>query len=1105
MSVSSSAYAASYKSLNDEQRQAVDLVDGPVLVIAGPGTGKTQLLATRVGRILETTDTSPENILCLTFSESAVASMKSRLNNLIGRSASEITVSTYHGFGRTLIATYPEKFSSEVLAAKPADDLLIDKLYRQILNDLPYSNPLKNDFYLNDTKTLISNYKRALIKPDDLEAVIKSNQEFMTAANKLLEKIFPTSFRLSKSNAKLFAELLKKSKQLPGTISIKSVLPLKDLWVEQLESAVDTFKAQNNTPPLRQWKDSWLEKDDLGRFRLISPDLISKQTALIEVYRIYNKLLKQNALFDYDDMILLAIQGLRDNPDLKQTLQERYQYIQLDEFQDTNESQLKLVELLADHPIYEGRPNILAVGDDDQAIYSFQGAHYSHMKRFISSYKDVKLINLKQNYRSTEDIISLSGNIRDQIIDTIDIKLDKGQVSAISKDINGQVMRVELEKDIEQLAWVSDYIKGLLKQPGSKAEEIAVFAPKHQMLIDLIPFLHANQIPINYEQKNNILDDYIINQLITAAKLVVNLRNKSEADTYWPQVLSFNYWQIPTSLIWQLSIKAHEDKTAWIDVLLKHPKTKPIALFFIRLNQLSEDSSYELMLSYLMGNLTLPLNEKDLADFTSPFYEYYFNNLNTNSRSFNADAWRLIGQLSILRSKANEYSETNLNLDGFIDFFESYKKANLKIIDSSPFRESEDAVNLMTAHASKGLEFNTVIIINTIDSAWGRSSRRRSNSLGLPANLSFVKVNENNDSEKLRLFFVAVSRARHNLVLASYNQSLSGKYSDPLTYLSEQVKEDQLISPLLPEKYQTVIKAKSTSQNLALDQPTWWSRHLDSFDPDKHAVLKNRLDNFYLTATNLNTFTNVNEDGPSLFFIKEIVRFPSPQSESAEYGSAMHHTLDWIFKQTREDLGKVPERKQILNQFELLLSKRHINKHDFEQLLIRGTNALNAYLNQVDLSINKDDQSEYGFSPTFKTVRLKGTIDRLIIDPKEKTIKIVDFKTGKSYSKWNKSDTKILHHRNQLYFYKLLVELSPKFKGYKVNTGVIQFVEPDILDGKIKSIELSYNDNELEKTKQLIEVVWNKIMHLDFPNVNQYPKSTKGIASFEQDLIKGEI
>src|SRR5205085_1601234 len=133
------------------------------------------------------------------------------------------------------------------------------------------------------------------------------------------------------------------------------------------------------------------------------------------IYKTYQKKLASQRQYDYDDMILRAIETLQNYPELKYSLAQQYNYIMLDEFQDTNPSQFRLVELLTDHPVHEGRPNVLAVGDDDQAIYAFQGADHTNMATFINHYRDVKTISLEQNYRSWEDLVQTDNNIVDQI------------------------------------------------------------------------------------------------------------------------------------------------------------------------------------------------------------------------------------------------------------------------------------------------------------------------------------------------------------------------------------------------------------------------------------------------------------------------------------------------------------------------------------------------------------------------------------------------------------------------------------------------------------------------------------------------------------------
>ena len=148
-----------------------------------------------------------------------------------------------------------------------------------------------------------------------------------------------------------------------------------------------------------------------GLLRWTVKKTTQKLLAAADIYEQYLQALNERNLFDYDDMILRAVRGLETNDDLRFTLQERYLYILLDEFQDTNGAQLRLVELLTDNPVLEGRPNVLAVGDDDQAIYAFQGADYSHMLQFRDLYRDVVPVALTKNYRSHAHILHAARGI----------------------------------------------------------------------------------------------------------------------------------------------------------------------------------------------------------------------------------------------------------------------------------------------------------------------------------------------------------------------------------------------------------------------------------------------------------------------------------------------------------------------------------------------------------------------------------------------------------------------------------------------------------------------------------------------------------------------
>jgi DNA helicase-2/ATP-dependent DNA helicase PcrA len=175
-----------YAALNTAQKRAVDAIDGPVLVVAGPGTGKTQLLSARVAQILRTTDTLPQNILCLTFTESGAQNMRDRLTRFIGKAAYDVQIGTYHAFGGDLIRRYPEYFT-ETRLERPVDELGKRQILTTIVDRLKYRSPLKQTrHHLGDLMTTISEVKRGLLSPDDLRTIAAANLAIVEQASKII-------------------------------------------------------------------------------------------------------------------------------------------------------------------------------------------------------------------------------------------------------------------------------------------------------------------------------------------------------------------------------------------------------------------------------------------------------------------------------------------------------------------------------------------------------------------------------------------------------------------------------------------------------------------------------------------------------------------------------------------------------------------------------------------------------------------------------------------------------------------------------------------------------------------------------------------------------
>jgi DNA helicase-2/ATP-dependent DNA helicase PcrA len=1137
-------YEDALRGLNQNQRRAVETIDGPVLVIAGPGTGKTQLLTTRIAHILATTDTLPQNILCLTFTDSAAATMQERLGNMIGQGAYDVTISTYHAFGSELIRRFPDYFAADA-DLRPADDLAIDRILRAIVARLPFSNPLKYaDNYLRDIKGLISDAKRALLAPDDLRAVAKANLTFIEAVNPLVADALADVARIDKKSIPKFTELLqtvragnlvevtqpkRSRKSAAETLgsdddftrvsghheqnTSKQSLPAQ--FIESLEEAVSTAEESGKTTSLTAWKNKWLAKDAEGRFIADGAKANQKLLAAADVYQSYLLELETNSLFDYDDMILRAVRALETNADLRYTLQEQYQYVLLDEFQDTNGAQLRIVELLTDNPVNEGRPNVLAVGDDDQAIYAFQGANYSHMLQFQQMYRDVLVVPLTQNYRSHTDVLHTARGIAEQIEERLHHHFPQ-----IEKDLTAEntklppdsvLERRDAESDIMQYAWAARRIKKLIEQ-GVPPSEIAVLAPQHKYLEPLVPFLQQLGVPVRYEKRENVLDDPAINQLLRMSELSLALAagNQGAANALWAEVLSFNFWELPTSLIWQLSWQATDDDRNWTDELLTDDRLKPIALFFIRLSFLSSAESLENMLDYLIGAQPLDLAEPGYSEFTSPYYKHYFGdleNLQPGSEDEQENFWTLLTNLIVLRSRLREYKkedDQHLGLKDFIEFVEAHRAAELKILNTSPYASGTDAVQLMTAFKSKGMEFAAVFVLAVNNEAWGSSSRSQSSRISLPPNLQYIRYAGATEDERLRLFYVAITRAKTQLYLLSYRQNYAGKRFTRLKYLEETTDELGVAhSPLLPAGKQIVRPAEDGTPAPTTELAAYWQRrHETALTSDEmRALLKERLGHFQLSPTHLADFTNLVHCGPQGFFMRTVLRFPQGQRADLLYGNTMHETLEWIHNITKQE-GQPPVSAAVFKTFEKRLRMKALSSDELTLYLERGLGALKAYLSQRLQTVAPTNVVEYNFRSEgvfAGAAHLTGKIDKLIIDRQAKTITIVDYKTGRGFSRWSR-EVKLHNNRMQLYFYKMLVEGSHTFAGYRVTDGYLEFVEPDE-DGKIHELHVDFDASEQERISQLTEAVWERIMTLDLPETDSYSADLAGIEAFEADLI----
>lgn len=1101
-------------SLNAAQRQAVTTIDGPVLVVAGPGTGKTQLLSMRAANIVRRTDTAPNNILCLTFTESAAMAMRKRLIDLMGPDGNKVVVHTFHSFGADIIHSHPEYFWNGA-RFQPADELAGYELLHDIFSELPHSNILAktmNDEFvaLRPTQRAISHLKRAGILPKELEEILKHNQAFCDFANPLMDAIFAN--RLSKKDIPAMKDVLAKLESYqPGPLAVPNIRPLATLTQAEFATAISAAEDLGKTNPLTAWRNKWLEKNHRGQFVFKDCIRAKKLQALAGIYAKYRQKLSEATLFDFDDMVSTVAHTLETTPELRFNLQEQFLYVMVDEFQDTNGAQLRLLHTLADNPVHEGRPNVLAVGDDDQAIYSFQGAELSNILDFTSLYRNPVVIPLTENYRSTAPILAAARSVITKASQRLETALEN-----ISKELNTNTALLpaepelhEFERPETQYQWIVDDIQRRAAK-GTPLGDIAVLARNHKQLQAILPYLHAAHVPAQYERRSNVLESEHIRELVTLAETIVALGEQRYdlAEGLLPELLSYRFWGIKTSDLWKLSLNAYKQRRMWLELMLEGDgPLRAIGEFLIVAAHRALHEPCDTMLDMLIGTNEQQVSDDEMSEplppasldgpaeeYVSPYRAYYFNGRRLQENA--ADYLLLLSNLRTLRNALHHWRPGQaLSLRHFIDFVDLHEQTNMPIVDTSNQLADNTGIALMTAHKAKGLEFNTVYIMGCQDEIWGRKTRGHYSSLRFPYNLAIEPAGQHYD-DALRLFFVAATRAKQHLLLTGYTHDANGKESLRADFLQELPAHTHAPTEILAHAEQYL--------------PGWQTRHMALPKVKQETLLRPILETYALSATHLNNFIDVTRGGPQAFLLQNLLRFPQAMTTSQVFGHAMHAVL----QRAHTHLSATGERRpleDILHDFELQLQQCRIGEREFTYLLEKGSDVLQTYFTARYDTFHPSQKAERDFSGQrviLGNMRLTGTVDVLGIDTAAKTVIVTDYKTGKAFSSWRGiSDfdkIKLHKYKQQLMFYTLLAENARDFAGYKVMRGVLDFVEADG-DGMLRQLELTPSTEDLAEFTVLLQAVWTRIQQLGFPDTSHYEPNFNGILKFESDLCKNQL
>ena len=1085
-----------YSQLNAAQKEAVDLIEGPVMVIAGPGTGKTELLSVRTANILKKTDTLPGNILCLTFTESGAAAMRERLIDIIGKDAYKVAIHTFHGFGTEVINQNREFFYRGALF-EPADDLNRYEILRSIFDELDYKNPLAstmNGEYTHqlDAAKVISELKRSGLTSDELLAVLEEAEAAIDFAERLIvPHITGTVSKTTKDKlATVTAELRARS---DAETALFEVIPLIRAIVDGLAFTLEQAEIEHPTKPVTAWKKKWFVKNEKGEFIFKSRAHIIKLRALAYVYYEYLKKMEEEGLYDYDDMILQVVHAMEVHDDLRFNLQEKYLYIMVDEFQDTNLAQTRILRNLTSNPVNEGRPNLMIVGDDDQAIYSFQGAEISNILEFQDSYPTVQRVVLTDNYRSGDSVISTARSVIVQGNDRLENIYDD-----INKQLTGQkgsaglVELYEAESIDHERHWIVDSIAKEIKS-GTAPRDIAVLTRQHKEIQSLLPYFHRAGIAVNYERQENVLDQAPIIILEQLATVIVAIGNglHAEANALLPELLAHPAWGIAPLELWQLSIDAYTSRRQWLEVMASSPRFLDIHSWLIELAALSQFTLLEPMIDRMIGRV----EDTTVPAKNSPFFEYFFGQDKLAEHPSNY--LDFLAALRTIRSKLREYhSKDTLTLESYLNFVTLHRRIGTMLSVSHVTETASDAVNLMTVHKSKGLEFQTVYIFNSVDNVWGEKARGMSRNINYPENLPLASVGDSAD-ERLRLFYVAMTRAKTKLRIS-------------FSHADDKDKQTLIASFLTDIECQPLAIAPASSEERLISAELAWYEPLTTSTTDLLTLLKPSLEHYKLSATHLNNFLDVTHGGPQMFLLGNLLRFPATKSAAASYGTAIHASL----QQAHIHVVATGEQKPIedvLHDFEINLIKERLNPLDYTTYLQKGSEQLQTFLSERYDTFSARQKAELNFTGQevfLDDAHLTGMIDIADINKEARTMTVTDYKTGKAVNSWSASaeydKIKLHKYRQQLLFYKLLVEHSRDYSQYTVTDGYLEFVEPN-RSGEIATLSLSFDSEELQRFTLLVGKVWKHIIELDLPDTSVYEPTYKGLLAFEQDLLDDTI
>lgn len=615
-----------YDSLNNKQQEAVFLTEGPLLILAGAGSGKTRVLTHRIAYLIEEKSVNPWNILAITFTNKAAGEMRERVDNLIGFGAESVWVSTFHSMCVRILRRYADRIG------------------------------YTNSFTIYDT--------------DDQKTVMK--------------------------------EVCKKLQIDTKNLKEKAILGKISACKDELIGAEQFLKETQN---------------DFGM----------KKIAM--AYSEYQKQLKSNNAMDFDDLIFKTVELFRMNPDVLESYQERFKYIMVDEYQDTNTAQFKLISLLAGK--YR---NLCVVGDDDQSIYGFRGANINNILDFEKIFNDAHVIKLEQNYRSTQNILDAANQV---------ISNNYGRKSKTLWTDNGEGEKINFtayNTGFDEANGIVSDIKTKVEERKYDYRDIAILYRTNAQSRALEEKFVQNNIPYRVFGGVNFYARKEIKDILAYLKTIDNATD----DVAVKRIINVPKRGIGQTTIDRVSIYADENEISFYDALRDARNISTIS------KGASKIEPFTNMIQMLRSKASVySVTElvEDVVEDTG--YIQYLKDTETED-----EVEQRVENINELITKAKNYDDTaeEPTLSGFLE--EVALVADIDNLD-----ENTNRVVLMTLHSAKGLEYPVVYLAGLEDGLF-------------PSYMTITSEDPNALEEERRLAYVGITRAMKELNLSAAKQRM---------------------------------------------------------------------------------------------------------------------------------------------------------------------------------------------------------------------------------------------------------------------------------------------------------------------------------------------